>query len=110
MSKHHTVIAAAFLALTGVTVQAQDVGQHPAVFSPRKLPAVDPSTFIVRHPASQTWRAGHANHEHPAVRQASEANVHSVDANTFIVQPPAHVDWIESRSAAVAAVPGTTLR
>lgn len=110
MSKHHTVIAAAFLALTGVAVQAQDVGQHPAVFSPRQLPAVDPSTFIVRHPASQTWRAGHANHEHPAVRQAAEAGTHSVDANTFIVQPPAHVEWEGSREATLAAAPSATLR
>ena len=31
--------------------QAADVGQHPAIFSPRSLPAVDPSTFIVGHPA-----------------------------------------------------------
>jgi len=46
---------------------AQDVGQHPAVFAPRALPGVDPSTFIVGHPAAPRFVAGHANHEHPAV-------------------------------------------
>ncbi len=44
---------ALFLALFAAvgTAQAADVGQHPAIFSPRSLPAVDPSTFVVGHPA-----------------------------------------------------------
>jgi hypothetical protein len=33
---------------------ATDVGQHPAVFSPRSLPGIDASTFIPGHPAGGT--------------------------------------------------------
>ncbi len=109
MTNRHSLLIASLLALTGVA-QAQEIGQHPAVFAARKLPGVDASTFIVQHPASLTWRAGHANHEHPAVAQKAEASLNSVNANTFIVQPPAHVDWLESRSTPIAAVPGATLR
>lgn len=109
MTNRHSLLIASLLALAGVA-QAQDVGQHPAVFSARKLPGVDPSTFIVQHPASLSWRAGHANHEHPAVAQKAESGLISVDANTFIVQPPAHVDWLEIRSTPIAAMPGATLR
>ncbi len=109
MSSRHTLLIATILALAGAA-QAQDIGQHPAVFAARKLPAVDPSTFIVQHPASLSWRAGHANHEHPAVAQKAESGLNSVDANTFIVQPPAHVDWLELRATPIAAVPGGTLR
>lgn len=72
--------------------QAQDVGQHPAVFSPRSLPAPNPSTFIVAHPASLSWVRGHANHEHPAVTAFGSAL--KIDSNTFLVQPPAHADWV----------------
>ena len=43
------------------TAGAVDVGQHPAVFSPRSLPGIDPSTFIVGHPAG-----GHGKPEHTA--------------------------------------------
>ena len=75
--------------------QAQDVGQHPAVFAPRKAIGVDPSTFTVGHPASPTWRAAdHANFRHPAFAARRYAASHHVDANTFLVQPPAHADWL----------------
>jgi hypothetical protein len=46
----HTVLLAALFAVT-VPVSATDVGQHPAIFSPRSLPGIDPNTFIVGHPA-----------------------------------------------------------
>ena len=52
---------------------AQDVGQHPAVFAPRALPGVNPSTFVVGHPASPKSLSGHANYEHPAVVVTREA-------------------------------------
>ena len=66
---------------------AQDVGQHPAVFAPRALPGVDPSTFIVGHPAAPRSVAGHANHEHPAVT-AHDATP-EFDTGRYLVQPQA---------------------
>lgn len=45
-----SAVAIALFATFG-NAQAAEVGQHPAIFSPRSLPAVDPSTFIVGHPA-----------------------------------------------------------
>lgn len=44
---------ALLIALLSVAASASatDVGQHPAVFSPRTLPGIDASTFIVGHPA-----------------------------------------------------------
>lgn len=109
MSSRHALCIAASFAFTGA-VQAQDIGQHPAVFAARKLPGIDSSTFIVQHPASPVWRAGHANHEHPAVAHRIEGGVYSVDANTFIVQPPAHVDWLEIAATPAAPSPRATLR
>ena len=99
----------ATVAATGFAgaVHAADVGQHPAVFAPRSLPGVDPSTFIVAHPAQTHWVAGHANHEHPAVTRASA--VSSVDSNRFLVQPPATTQWLVdvpvTVSGAVHAMP-----
>jgi hypothetical protein len=43
-------LLAALFAVTA-PVGATDVGQHPAIFSPRSLPGIDPNTFIVGHPA-----------------------------------------------------------
>jgi len=101
MNQRHTLPAVLIL-LAAFTAQAQDVGQHPAVFAPRSLPGVDPSTFVVGHPASPVSRGGHANHEHPAVT-AKRASLHDhVDANVFIVQPPAQTTWVESRAEAIA--------
>ena len=74
-----------------LAAHAQDVGQHPAVFSPRQLPAIDPNTFLVGHPASPRNRAGHANSDHPAV--TAWARSPAVDGNRFLVQPPAAVQW-----------------
>ncbi len=74
MNLTRTLMASA-IALAGMgllsAAQAQGVGQHPAVYAPRALPAVDPSTFIVRHPAGLAWRSGHANHEQPGGRPQS---------------------------------------
>lgn len=89
-------IAIAVLAIIAFAVTTgaygQEVGQHPAVFAPRALPAVDSSTFIVGHPASPTVRGGHANFAHPAVLVA-QARTGQLDSNTFLVQPPASVIW-----------------
>jgi len=89
MKFHTAIVLSAFTAL-GVA-QAEDIGQHPAVFAPRQLPGVNPSTFIVGHPASPTVRGGRANFDHPAVlivrRRAG------IDPNTYLVQPPATVSW-----------------
>ena len=45
------------LSTLSATAGAVDVGQHPAVFSPRSLPGIDPSTFIVGHPAGGRGKA-----------------------------------------------------
>lgn len=80
------------IALAGLAgAHAGDVGQHPAVFAPRGLPGVDPSTFIVAHPAGLAWRRGHANHAHPAV--ANKAAGPQVDTDHYLVQPPASTRW-----------------
>lgn len=88
---------------------AEDVGQHPAVFAPRQLPAVNPNTFIVGHPASPRTRAGHANSEHPAVTLAAAARPGAVDGNTFLVQPPASVQWTLGPAAPLLAATATPL-
>lgn len=93
-------LAAAALAGAASLAQAEDVGQHPAVFAPRQLPAVNPSTFIVAHPAALSWRAGHANFEHPAVVAKGEAQ--HVDTNAYLVQPPTPVQWIATIPAPTA--------
>ena len=72
---------------------AQDVGQHPAVFAPRQLPGIDPNTFIPGHPASPRNRAGHANHQHPAVARWAQGAATAPDSNHFLVQPPAATRW-----------------
>ena len=84
------LLAAIVLAATGVA-RAEDIGQHPALFAPRALPGVNPSTFIVGHPASPTVRGGHANFQHPAVLVAARAV--QLDPNIYLVQPPAAVSW-----------------
>ncbi|MBA3598653.1 MAG: hypothetical protein H0W40_14940 [Methylibium sp.] len=101
---------ASSIAFAGVTLlsvaQAQDVGQHPAVFAPRALPAVDPSTFIVGHPAGLALRSGHANHEHPAVTR--KALLPMLDTGRYLVQPPATTSWSagsEGQAATLAQVP-----
>ena len=87
-----TVVLAVFAAAFAVdSARAEDIGQHPAVFAPRQLPGVNPSTFIVGHPASPTLRGGHANFEHPAVLIAMRHT--RLDPNTYLVQPPATVSW-----------------
>ena len=50
-----TTLFTLLLAGTALGSSAQDVGQHPAVFSPRQHPGVDVSTSIVGHPASPRW-------------------------------------------------------
>jgi hypothetical protein len=82
---------AAQAALHALPVAAQDIGQHPAVFAPRRLPAIDPSTFIVAHPAQLGFLAGHANHMHPAVAAKAAAAV--IDTDAYRVQPPATTRW-----------------
>lgn len=91
----HRALPALALALIASAAAAEDVGQHPAIFAARSLPGVNPSTFVVGHPASPTWKAPahvHANHPHPAIA-TSAMSASRVDVNTFLVQPPAHVDW-----------------
>ena len=102
-----TAFVASLLAATSLASLAQGVGQHPAVPGFHQVDGVDPSTFLIGHPASPTWQIRHANHEHPAVAMGREAS--RQDPNTFMVQPPAHVEWTNrgaaDTQAAVAVVP-----
>jgi hypothetical protein len=96
--KFHTSLTVALALIAAAfaidSAQAEDIGQHPAVFAPRALPGVNPSTFIVGHPASPAVRGGHANFEHPAVLVAMRhAGRTGIDPNTYLVQPPATVSW-----------------
>jgi hypothetical protein len=94
-----TLLAALALPFGAV---AQDVGQHPAVFAPRALPGVDASTFIVGHPASPRFVAGHANHEHPAVTAHDAAR--PLDTGRYLVQPPASTRWVTTAVTTPLAV------
>lgn len=89
-------LAAALLAFAaGTAAHADDVGQHPAVFSPRSLPGVDASTFIVGHPASPSVRGGRANSPHPADAIAARRDEPTtINPDTYVVQPPAAVHWV----------------
>ena len=100
-----TIVLASVLAASAFASLAQGVFQHPAVSTPPLATGVDPSTFIVGHPASPSWQVRHANADHPAIAMRREASRQAIDPNTFVVQPPAHVEWIQRRNAdtAVAA-------
>lgn len=93
MKTFSLALALSALATTGVS-HAAELGDHPAVLATRSVAAINPSTFIVGHPASPTTRAGHANFEHPAVLVARQAA--AIDPNTFVVQPPVQVSWTDS--------------
>ena len=81
------------------------VGQHPAMAPVAWVRGVDTDHFRVGHPASPTTRAGHANHAHPAVTAAEQAQggAAPIDANRFLVQPPATTRWTAAPAAGVAA-------
>lgn len=111
MNRNNALIGSLLALASLAGAQAQDIGQHPAVFSPRQLPAINPSTFIVAHPASLSWQRGHANHAHPAV-SAHDARP-GIDTGSYLVQPPASTRWTLGSSAvapALAQGPTTTVR
>ena len=97
-----SIFLSALLAGSVISAQAQDVGQHPAVFAPRQLPGVDPSTFIVGHPASPMWDVGRANHDHPAGTAKRHWASRPIDPNTFLVQPPASAQWMDPLGAGLS--------
>jgi hypothetical protein len=88
-----TALIASLLAASSFASLAQGVFQHPAVSTPPQVAGVDPSTFLVGHPASPTWQLRHANADHPAIAMRAETTRSLIDPNTFIVQPPAHAEW-----------------
>ena len=88
-----TAVLATLLAATTFASLAQGVFHHPAVSTPPQAAGVDPSTFLVGHPASPSWQVRHANADHPAIAMRREAARGLIDPNTFIVQPPAHAQW-----------------
>ena len=102
-----TALLATLIAAPAFATLAQGVGHEARVPTPHQSAGVDPSTFLVGHPASPTWQLRHANPDHPAIAMRREAS--RLDPNTFIVQPPAHVEWTNpgaaSTHAAVAADP-----
>ena len=89
-------LAATLCAVTAT--EAQALGQHPALQVNRAAPTIDPSTFIVAHPAQVTLRGGHAGYEHPAL-SARPAHTGGIDTNTFLVQPPATTTWTHDAAA-----------
>lgn len=89
-----TVFLVATLSAAAQVCFAGDVGQHPAVFVARSLPAIEASTFIPGHPAGgHAGHAAHANFDHPGVVMYRAAQTGHIDPNTFIVQPPAATAW-----------------
>ena len=102
-----TAVLASLLIGAAFASSAQSVFQHPAVPTSFQIVGVDPSTFLVGHPASPTWQLRHANADHPAIAMRREAKHSPIDPNAFIVQPPAHVEWMQpvaiNRDSAVAA-------
>ena len=92
-----TAVLASVLAATSFASLAQGVFQHPAVSTPPQVAGVDPSTFIVGHPASPSWQVRHANADHPAIAMRRQAA--QIDFNTFIVLPPAHAEWTHPDAA-----------
>lgn len=107
-----TVILATVLAASAFASQAQGVFAHPAVATSPQPGGVNPSTFIVGHPASPTWQLRHANADHPAIATHRLASRSVIDPNTFIVQPPAHVEWTDGGDSGkvVAAAPSPIQR
>ena len=97
------VVLASLLAASTFASLAQGVFQHPAVATPPQVAGVDPSTFIVGHPASPSWQVRHANADHPAIAMRRKVSRTTIDPNTFIVQPPAHVQWTQPGDTAVDA-------
>ena len=91
-----TAAIAILLAASSFASLAEGVFQHPAVSTPPQVAGVDPSTFLVGHPASPTWQVRHANAEHPAIAMRAETTRSAIDPNTFIVQPPAHAEWTQA--------------
>lgn len=81
------LIAASLMTLSfAAGAQTVTLGFGPYPVMVQDAGSVVTQSFLVRHPASPSVRAGHANFEHPAFAARGE---HAVDANTFIVGHPA---------------------
>lgn len=105
MSRIASLLVLSALLAAG-SARAADVGQHPAVFSPRPLPAVDANTFIPAHPALKKFAAAvRPQADHPAVQARLAAP--SLDAGRFLVQPPATTRWTLASDALVITAAGT---
>src|SRR5437870_3896913 len=72
------IVLASLLAASTFASLAQGVFQHPAVATPPQAAGVDPSTFIVGHPASPSWQVRHANADHPAIVMRREVSRHVI--------------------------------
>ena len=104
MSRTASLLVLSALLAAG-SVHAADVGQHPAVFSPRSLPSVDVNTFIPAHPARVTLGAATREHaDHPAVQARQIAP--TVNTDRFLVQPPATTRWTATPDAPVLTAAG----
>lgn len=99
----HRLLAASLLALTfatGAGAQTLTLGSGPYPVMVQDAGPVVANSYLIRHPASPTVRAGHANFEHPAFVTRAE---HGVDANTFIVGHPAAPMSATGATTSVAA-------
>ncbi|WP_119154708.1 hypothetical protein [Caldimonas tepidiphila] len=112
MSKHSfklgSALAYAFrLTLASVAlaggVQAQEPGPHPALLSSRTPTGIDPSTFIVGHPARGSAGSAPVKGRHPALA-AHAAPRAGIDPNAFLVQPPATTRWSAAPQPAAVQV------
>ncbi|HOX66552.1 MAG: hypothetical protein KA439_00365 [Rhizobacter sp.] len=86
---HQRLVALSLLTLTlatGAGAQTLTLGAGPYPTMVRDVGPVVTQSYLIRHPASPSVRAGHANFEHPAFSARAERGV---DANTFIVGHPA---------------------
>lgn len=84
---YQRLVAVPLLALTfAAGAQTLTLGAGPYPVMVQDAGPVVTNSYLIRHPASPSVRAGHANFEHPALAARAE---HGVDANTFIVGHPA---------------------
>ena len=103
-------LAASLLALTfALPAGAQTVmlgyGAYPVMVE--DAGPVVTNSYLIRHPASPSVRAGRSNADHPAVAIRA---AQGIDVNTFIVgHPAAPISTAGSPTAPMAAVPVASL-
>ena len=98
MSKRNILSGVVLSSFMMASAHSQSVFQHPAMLQNASVFNVDASKIVTHHPAGgYNGEAQHANHEHPAVVAAREAQAHTapLDSNTYLVLPPASTVWTQ---------------